>query len=104
MSRYARQVDTSHALIRDALRKAGLRVIDCSRVGGGFPDLLVHARGRVILVECKTSRNRAGTVEPGRIEASQRRFLADWQGDAVLMATTPEQAVRLVLAALAGRP
>ena len=104
MSRYARRVDTTHAAIRDSLRRCGYRVIDCSRVGGGFPDLLIHARGRTLLVECKTSRNRAGTVEPGRIEASQRRFLADWQGDAVLMATTPEQAVRLVLAALAGRP
>ena len=104
MSRYARQVDTSHAPIRDALRKAGLRVIDCSRVGGGFPDLLVHARGRTLLVECKTSRNRSGTVEPRRVEPSQRRFVTDWQGDAVLMATTPEQAVSLVFAALAGRP
>lgn len=47
MSRYARQVDTSHAPIRDALRKAGLQVIDASRVGDGFPDLLVHGRHSV---------------------------------------------------------
>ena len=89
-----------HAPIRDGLRKAGFRVIDTSRVGGGFPDLIVHARRQVVLVECKTSRNKAGTVEPKRIEASQHAFATEWQGGAVVMATSPEQAVNLVQAAL----
>lgn len=102
MSRWARNVDTTHGAIRDALRKCGYGVIDCSRMGSGFPDLLVHARGRTILVECKTSRNKRGTVEPKRIEQSQYDFMREWMGDIVVMATTPEAAVAAVQLALNG--
>lgn len=52
MTRYRRRVDRNHAAIRDGLRKCGYRVFDCSRLGGGFPDLLVWKR-RVMLLEVK---------------------------------------------------
>lgn len=100
MSRYARRVDTSHAPIREALRKAGLHVVDTSRVGGGFPDLLIAARGRTLLLEIKSPRNRAGTVTPSRIGATQTAFARCWPGDAILMATSPDRAVAAVLGAL----
>lgn len=53
MTRYARRVDRNHAAVRDGLRRLGYRVFDCSRLGGGFPDLLVLACGRLVLLEVK---------------------------------------------------
>lgn len=40
MTRRAARVDRNHAAIRDALRRAGVLVRDCSRYGQGFPDLM----------------------------------------------------------------
>lgn len=100
MSRYARRTDTTHAPIRAALRKAGLQVIDASRVGDGFPDLIVHGRQRVVLVECKQPRNKAGRVTASRVEATQTAFAASWSGGPIVMATSPERAVADVLDAL----
>lgn len=55
MTRYAARVDNSHALIRDAIRKAGFYTFDTHALGGGFPDLLAVSRsGRVILFEIKS--------------------------------------------------
>lgn len=53
MSRYAAKVDANHGQIRDCLRGMGAYVVDCSKVGAGFPDLLVGWRGRWMLVEVK---------------------------------------------------
>ena len=38
---YRRRADKNHSQITAALRKIGARVYDASRVGGGFPDLVV---------------------------------------------------------------
>ena len=53
MTRWARRVDRNHAAIREGLRKLGYTVWDTSRLGGGFPDLLVWDKRRLILVEVK---------------------------------------------------
>ena len=46
--------DNNHAAIKEALEKCGLKVIDCSQFGAGFPDLVcAREDGRVLLVECK---------------------------------------------------
>jgi hypothetical protein len=50
---YARRTDRTHAVIRDTLRKLGWLVLDCSRVGGGFPDLVCIKAGRVVFAEVK---------------------------------------------------
>ncbi len=50
---YARKVDANHKDVREALRKAGWHVEDCSRVGGGFPDLLAIKGSRIEFVEVK---------------------------------------------------
>lgn len=52
MRRRAR-VDTNHAAVVQALRAAGWCVQDTSRLGGGFPDLVIAKGGRVELVEVK---------------------------------------------------
>lgn len=52
MRRVAR-TDANHAEIMAALRATGAYVVDCSRVGSGFPDALVFWRGQCIPVEIK---------------------------------------------------
>lgn len=52
MRRRAR-VDANHASIVQALRSTGWVVVDTSRLGNGFPDVLAARRGVVRLVEIK---------------------------------------------------
>lgn len=93
MRRKAR-TDRNHAEIRDVLRARGFEVIDCSRVGSGFPDLLIARHGRLDLVEVKD-----GTKPP-----SARALTADEQklidrlaraGVTVRIVSSVEDAVRL---------
>ena len=65
-----------------------------------FVDLVICVRSRVLLGECKTPRNRSGTVTQSQIKDSQRALLASWGSDVVLMLTSPEQAVAAVTEAL----
>ena len=93
MSRYARRVDTTHGDIRRAFEKVGASVADTSRMGDDFPDLVVGWRGRTILVECKTPTRKDGGVKPSAVSAGQQVFALTWRGDAVIQATSPEQAL-----------
>jgi hypothetical protein len=57
--RYARKHskrDGNHAVIAEALTKAGAVVIDTSSLGSGFPDILVGYRGRWLPIEIKLTR------------------------------------------------
>ena len=80
---YAKRTDSTHAAIVKALRKAGCQVKDTSRVGQGFPDLIVRVGrfqnvsepsqrpwGKYLLMEVKSPR--------GTLTADQRKFLAAW--------------------------
>lgn len=60
-------MDRNHAEIVAALRSAGWVVVDTSRVGHGFPDLLVAKHGVLALVE----------VKDGAKSPSRRRRTAD---------------------------
>ena len=53
--RRAARTDDNHSEIMAALRATGAYVVDCSRVGDGFPDALVFFRGHCIPVEIKDS-------------------------------------------------
>jgi hypothetical protein len=59
-------VDSTQAEIVDALRRVGAFVWDCSRLGGGFPDLFVAFRGEAFLLECKAPK--------GRLTGREREF------------------------------
>lgn len=83
---YARRVDTNHKAIVEALRAAGWRVLDLSRVGQGCPDLLVARAGRSILVEVKTAK--------GKLTADQVDFLAAWPGQFEVIRTV-DDAIKL---------
>lgn len=67
---YARKVDRGHGAIVKALRAAGCRVHDTSRVGDGFPDLVVYKVGHPIrLLEVKE--------QGGVITQAQEAFMAE---------------------------
>lgn len=72
--RRAHRVDANHGAIIDALRRVGALVADTSALGGGFPDLVVAFRGRLVLLE----------VKDGAKSPSERKF------------TVPEQAFHLL--------
>lgn len=80
----AKKVDTTHGAIRDALRKAGIRVFDCSATGRGFPDLACSYRGFVAFVEAKSGKH--------GLNEMQRDFIRDWEGP-VIVTNDPEEAV-----------
>ncbi len=52
MRRRAR-TDANHQQIRSALRAVGWTVLDSSRFGDGWPDLVACRRGAVVFVEVK---------------------------------------------------
>ncbi len=96
-SRYARRgkADASHKAVQEALEAHGCVCQSTAMVGGGFPDI-VAARafhgaagatstpGRTFLVEVKT--------KTGKLEQSQREFLATWPGEVVILRTAAEVA------------
>jgi hypothetical protein len=89
----ARRVDANHAEVITALRRAGCRVWDTSRVGGGFPDALVAARGnRLVMLEIKD-----GAKSPSRrkLTPAEADFHRDWS-EHVAIVETVEQALAAV--------
>ena len=54
--RRAARVDHNHAEIIRALRAVGAEVTDTSRVGEGFPDLVVSYRNKWFVIEVKDGR------------------------------------------------
>lgn len=51
--RRAARTDANHQQVRDALRARSWDVIDTSRAGDGFPDLVALKPGRLVLIEVK---------------------------------------------------
>lgn len=84
------RVDTNHAEIVKALRKVGCSVYDLSRVGKGFPDLLVSFRNGnrrdLALLEIKAHR--------GRQTKAQLAFEA--QGWIVYLVRTVDEALKVI--------
>jgi len=68
VSKYAKRVDANHGEIRDAFRRilGADGVVDCSRFGSGFPDLLIGYGGLCMPVEVKTA--------TGKLTDSQKKF------------------------------
>lgn len=58
--KYGAKKDANHHEIVDALKKAGISVIDVSTMGGGFPDLIVYCRGKTMLAEIKNPKTGYG--------------------------------------------
>jgi hypothetical protein len=84
------RTDANHREVITAIRRAGCRVWDTSRVGGGFPDALVAARGnRLVLLEIKD-----GSKVPSarKLTPAEAIFHRDWS-EHVAIVETVEQAL-----------
>jgi hypothetical protein len=67
-------VDDNHAEIKAALQQCGWTVIDTSRLGDGFADLLVARAGRIELIEVKDGDKPLSRQQP--TEAEREFYLA----------------------------
>jgi len=85
--RRAARVDRTQTEIVDALRKVGAFVFDCTRLGGGFPDLFVAFRGEAFLLECK--------APGGRLTRPEERFALSCPLK-VHVVRTPDDALRAI--------
>lgn len=90
------RVDANHSKIVAALRAAGCSVFDTSRVGGGFPDLVVGRRQETYLIEVKT--------DAGKLTPDQKQFLSSWRGGVLLVVYSVEDALNAVGAMLPETP
>lgn len=86
---YAKRVDLNHTEIVKTLRSLGAGVVDMSRVGQGFPDLLIHFQNQSVLVEVKSG-------ERKKFTQAQLKFISNWQGPAIVRINDVEGAVRLI--------
>jgi len=95
MIRRAARTDANHSEIMAALRATGAYVVDCSRVGAGFPDLLVFWRGQCTPVEIKD-----GAKSPSRrvLTTDQAQFhaAAAARGCPIPVVTSVDEALALV--------
>jgi len=87
MPRRAAKVDANHAEIVKDLRKYGHDVYDMSRVGQGFPDLLVCAHKKWVLLEIKD-----GSRPPSerRLTEAQQKWHAACRGPVAVVASRDE--------------
>ena len=83
------RMDGNHGEIVAALCAAGCAVLDLSAVGDGMPDILVHHRGKLFLIEIKNKATR------GKLNKRQQAFVDEWPAP-VYVAYTAEQALAIV--------
>jgi Holliday junction resolvase len=89
--RRAARTDATHARIVQALRSSGWTVVDTSRVGAGFPDLLAIRRGVVRFIEAKDG---AKSPSKRKLTQAQMELHAAFQAAGVLVTilTSDEEA------------
>ena len=93
MRRRAR-IDANHVEVRSALRAAGWTVVDCAKIGSGFPDLLIAKRGRLLLVEIKDGAKVPSAQKLTEDELQFHALLAS-AGVTVQVVTSVEEALAL---------
>ena len=86
---YAKRVDLNHQEVVKTLRLLGATVFDASRMGQGFPDLVVGYNHQTVLVEIKSG-------EQKKFTQAQLKFMADWKGSAVTRINDVDGAIRLI--------
>lgn len=95
MRKYAARVDANQSAIVRMLEGMGALVRDCSRMGDGFPDLLVLWRGQWLLAECKD-----GSKPPSRRKLTPDQVLwhaeAKQRGGTVYVLETEDDALAML--------
>ena len=82
-------LDAVHKIVETSMRLLGASVASMAMVGKGFPDLLVGYNGHNILLELKTGN--------GKLRPAQRKWLAEWRGQAWVVAIPHDATVDEVL-------
>ena len=82
MGRWARKTDDNHQEIMDAFRAHGFSVADTSRLGQGFPDLVVAKLRMNILVEVKDGKKPSSAR---KLTKDEQDFVDEWQGRYVVV-------------------
>lgn len=85
MGRWARKTDDNHQEIMDAFRALGFSVADTSRLGNGFPDLVVAKKGINVLVEVKDG-NKPPSAK--RLTQDEKDFMQYWLGEYTIIETS----------------
>lgn len=85
--RWRKKPDSNQGEIVKALESIGCSVYDASRVGGGFPDLVVGYRSCSLLMELKT--------ETGKLKKTQQDWHRDWNGH-LCVVRSPMEAIDAV--------
>jgi hypothetical protein len=75
---FARRTDGNQQIIVRGLRRVpGCSVFDASRIGAGFPDLVVGYGGKNYLIEIKNPKQ---APSRRRLRAEQSQFGLSWRG------------------------
>lgn len=90
--RRAARTDANQQQVIDALRRVGCCVRDTSRVGMGFPDLVVGYKGHNYLIEVKDG---AKPQSKRALTPDERAFFYEWRGQTAVV-LGPEDAVQYI--------
>jgi hypothetical protein len=89
MTYYAKRVDSNQKEIVKVFKDLGCSVFDTSRIGQGFPDLVIGKNQKTVLVEIKSSTS-------AKYSAAQDLFMMNWRGSTVVRINDIDGAIRLV--------
>ena len=76
--------DASHPEIQRELEQLGASVVDTSKLGDDFPDMVVGFCRQTFLIEAKSAK--------GDLSDGQSEFARDWRGSPVVVLRSREQA------------
>jgi Holliday junction resolvase len=89
MTYYAKRVDSNQKEIVKVFKDLGCSVFDTSRIGQGFPDLVIGKNQKTVLVEIKSSDKAVYT-------SAQNLFMMNWKGSTVVRISDIDGVIRLV--------
>lgn len=100
----ARRTDKGHQAVLDAIRAVGFPCMSLHTHGGGLEDIIVGVRcdaincttdghRRWVLVEVKSTRNKAGTATASQFTKPQLDWYAQTTGFPRLVVTSAQEAV-----------
>jgi Holliday junction resolvase len=98
--RYRTRVDANQKEVDIALRAAGASVVSLGDVGHGCPDRLVGYKGETYLIETKNRAREKSQSVAARANMmrtpDQTKFHESWRGRPVIVAYTPDEALRAI--------
>lgn len=87
------RADANQPAIVAAMLKVGASVLDTSKLGGGFPDLVVGFRSQNFLLEVKNPENAYGRRG---LNANQLAWNANWNGRRMIAVCSIDEALRAI--------